>query len=318
MNDLIERYVYAVTKTLPRRQREDVAQELRGLIDDLLTERCGGRTPSEKDIRVVLTELGTPQELSAQYDEDAEKCLIGQPYFSAYKTVMGLIWVCVAVGMGVSSLILLALGQWTPGEMLGNFLANTFQGLVSAFAFVTALFAFFERRGIRWNQSLDDLPPVPKKQQEISKWESIAGIALCVVFLVVFLWVPEVLGYVETESGGYVSLFDVQAIRESWPCIAAFGLLGILGESVKLIEGRYTRRVLMVTVVTNVLSGMVAAFWLLGGKLFSFAYSTQIHSILAGSDMAANLLGNFHLFFLGILIFALVMDTAEAAYRTLK
>ncbi len=317
-NDLVERYIYAVTKGLCRKQREDVAQELRGLVEDLLAERCGGCTPSEKDVRVVLTELGDPAELAAQYGEDGKKCLIGQPYFSSYQVVMRVVWVAVAVGMGVSSLILMAIGQWTPWEMVGKFLANTIQGLTSAFAFVTLLFAFFEKRGVRWNQSLDDLPPVPQKTQEISLRESIAGIVFCVVFLVVFLWVPEVLGFVVDDRGNHVSLFDVQAIRDSWPCIAAFGLLGIAGESIKLVERRYTKKVLLVTVVTNVLSGGVAILWLGQGNLFSWAYRSQIHTILEGNDIAANLLGNFHLFFLGVLLFALVMDTAEAACRTLK
>ncbi len=317
-NDLTERYINAVTKGLNRKQREDVAQELRGLSEDLLTERCGGCTPSEKDVRVVLTELGDPGELAAQYAEDGKRCLIGQPYFSTYKMVLGVVWVAVAVGMAASSLILMAIGQWTPWEMVGNFLANTIQGLTSAFAFVTLLFAFLERRGIRWNPGLDDLPPVPQKTQEISLWESIAGIVFCVVFLVIFLWMPEVLGFALDDSGKAVSLFDVQSIRNSWPCIAAFGLLGIVGESIKLIERRYTRKVLMVTVVTNFLSAVVAVIWLGQGNLFSWAYNSQIHTILEGNDVAANLLGNFHLFFLGTLLFALAMDTAEAAYRTLK
>lgn len=318
MNDLIERYIYAVTRRLPGKQRGDVAQELRGLIEDLLAERCGGCTPKEKDVRVVLTELGDPAELALQYGEEGRACLIGQPYYSSYKVVMGVVWVAVAVGMGVSSLVLMAIGQWTPWEMVGKFLANTIQGLTSAFAFVTLLFAFFEKRGVRWNQSLDDLPPVPKKSQEISLWESAVGIGFCVIFLVIFLWVPEVLGFVVDDRGNHVSLFDVQAIRDSWPCIAAFGLLGIAGESVKLVERRYTKKVLIVTVVTNLLSAAVAILWLGRGKLFSWEYSTQIHTILEGNDIAANLLGNFHLFFLGVLLLAIVMDTAETAYRTLK
>ncbi len=317
-NDLTERYIYAVTKGLKPKQREDVAQELRGLIEDMLAERCGACTPKEKDIRVVLTELGTTAELAAQYSEDSERCLIGQPYFSTYQIVMRVVIVAVSVGMAVSSLILMAIGQWEPWEMLGKFLANTVQGLLSGFAFVTLLFAFFERRGIQWQTGLDDLPPVPKKTQEISLWESIAGIIFCVVFLVIFLWFPEALGFVKDDRGNAVSLFDVQAIRDSWPCIAAFGLLGIVGECVKLIERRYTKKVLLVPVVANLLSGAVAAVWLPSGKLFSWAYKSQIHEIFEGADIAANIMANFHLFFLGILLLALAMDTAETAYRTLK
>lgn len=108
-HDLIERYIYAVTKRLPAKSREDISQELRGLIDDMLAERCGQRTPTDKDVRVVLTELGSPSELHAKYDEDADKCLIGQPYYSTYKFVLKIVLISVAVGMTVSNLILFAL-----------------------------------------------------------------------------------------------------------------------------------------------------------------------------------------------------------------
>ena len=50
--ELQERYIYAVVRRLPRKQREDIEQELRGLIADMLEARCrggGGR---------VLQELG--------------------------------------------------------------------------------------------------------------------------------------------------------------------------------------------------------------------------------------------------------------------
>ena len=58
-NDLIERYLYAITRHLPSAQRSDVAEELRTLISDMLDERCGSLPPTAKDVRVVLTELGT-------------------------------------------------------------------------------------------------------------------------------------------------------------------------------------------------------------------------------------------------------------------
>ena len=71
-SELIRRYVYAVTKRLPRKSREDVAKELNTLIADMLEERCGQVLPTEKDVRVVLTELGTPAELYDQYSGEGK------------------------------------------------------------------------------------------------------------------------------------------------------------------------------------------------------------------------------------------------------
>ena len=81
-SELIRRYIYAVTKRLPRKSREDVAKELNTLIADMLEERCGQVLPTEKDVRVVLTELGTPAELYDQYSGEGKKCLIGPPYYA--------------------------------------------------------------------------------------------------------------------------------------------------------------------------------------------------------------------------------------------
>lgn len=77
--ELQERYIYAVVRRLPRKQREDIEQELRGLIADMLEARCRGLPPTEHDLRVVLAELGTPRELYRKYSPDAGEVSSGRP-----------------------------------------------------------------------------------------------------------------------------------------------------------------------------------------------------------------------------------------------
>lgn len=91
-NDLIERYLYAITRHLPSAQRSDVAEELRTLISDMLDERCGSLPPTAKDVRVVLTELGTPGEMVRKYTSGEGECLIGQPYYAQYLYVLKIVW----------------------------------------------------------------------------------------------------------------------------------------------------------------------------------------------------------------------------------
>ena len=104
-NDLIERYIYAVTKRLPKKIQYDVSQELRTLIDDMLSERCGDATPNEYDIKSVLTELGTPTELCEKYSPETEKCPIGSPYYSTYKYVLKIVMLCAGLGLLLSALL---------------------------------------------------------------------------------------------------------------------------------------------------------------------------------------------------------------------
>ena len=54
VQELKERYVYAVSRLLPHKIREDISAELDTLIEDMLEERCQDRPAEEKDLRVVL------------------------------------------------------------------------------------------------------------------------------------------------------------------------------------------------------------------------------------------------------------------------
>lgn len=57
-NDLIDRYIYAVTKHMKSAMKKDVAAELETIIQDMLEERCEDVIPTERDIKVVLEENG--------------------------------------------------------------------------------------------------------------------------------------------------------------------------------------------------------------------------------------------------------------------
>lgn len=321
-HDLIERYIYAVTKRLNRKQRDDVAQELRTLIDDMLTERCGERIPAEKDVRIVLTELGTPQELYSQYAEDANACLIGQPYYTTYKFVMKIVLCAVAAGMTISSVILQIL---EPQHMLGamaSWLTYVWEGMLGSFGIVTLLFAFFYQKQIKITDpfNFDDLPPVPKKNEVISKWESIAGIVFCIFFAVLFLAAPQIICIGVTDhQGSLVPVLDTQEVRCSWYIIVAFAVCGVIRESVQLQEGRYNSKVLATALITNFISAVLAIWWLLGFNLLNMQYLTNIATVFPDADnIAYQIFCRFDLFLVGVMLFALILDTADVTVKTLK
>lgn len=318
-NDLTERYIYAVTRRLPRKQREDVSMELRCLIDDMLTERCGDVLPTEKDIRVVLTELGTPQELYAKYDEEADRCLIGQPYYSTYKFVMGIVAIAVTIGMTVSSVILQLLEPQSVPGMLGRWFTMVYNSLLASFAIVTLLFAFFQHKGIRLTEpfNFDDLPPVPKKTQEISKWESIVGIVFCVIFAVLFLFTPQV--FCVIRKGLVISLFEIETVKQTWFIIVAFAACGIIRESVQLMEGRYNKKVMVTALAADAVSALLSVWWLVGFDLINQTFLSNLKEIFAGEDgIVISIFANFDLFFLGIMLFALALDAIDVTVKTLR
>ena len=111
MTDLKERYIYAVTRNLPRASRQDIERELDTLIEDMLEARCGKDAPTEKDLRVVLTELGTPAELFRKYSPDAGKALIGEGYYPQYKGFLKLLLPLIAGGLLIAHIVLLCIGE---------------------------------------------------------------------------------------------------------------------------------------------------------------------------------------------------------------
>ncbi len=319
-DDLIQRYIYAVTKRLPGKTREDVSLELSGLIDDMLSERCNGETPTDKDVRVVLTELGSPRELSEKYDTSAKKCLIGHPYYSTYLFVLKIVLICASAGLTMSSCILQIMEPQAWYAAIFQWMGMLWQGLTQAFAFVTLLFAFFYHKDVKLDEpfNFDDLPSVPKKNEEISRWDPILGIAISVIFLVLFLAAPEWIA-VFYRAETWIPMFNGEVVRSCWYLILGFTLAGLLREVVKLMEKRYNRRVLIVTVGCNVVSAGLAVWWLTTRDLFNPRFQETMMALFSGENQAiANLFANFQYFFLAVMIFALLLDTIETVVKTLR
>lgn len=320
-NDMIERYIYAVTRRMKAKVREDVSLELRSLIDDMLQERCGDETPTEKDIRVVLTELGTPQELFAKYDEDKDKCLIGQPYYSTYKFVLKIALFGILGGLAVACLILQIMEPQPILLALGEWFAMTCEALVCAFAVVTIVFAVMQRKGMKVGESfnLDELPAVPKKKQKLSVGECIFNLAFIVVFLVLFLAVPQIFCAIDTVSGTVMPVLSAEVIRGSWYLLLAFGLVGVVRESVKLLERQFNKRVFLTTAVTNVLSAGIAVWWLSGADILNPAFVGHLAVELAEEPKVFEMIfAPFNSFLLMVILLALIFDTVEAAVKTFR
>lgn len=320
--ELIDRYVYAVTKNLPRKSREDVSKELHSLISDMLEERCGAVRPTEHDLRVVLAELGTPEELAEKYSPTKDKVLIGSPYFGKYIFVLKIVLICTGAGILLATLMELLVSGTDSGFLYAMKCAGVLmQSLLAAFGFVTLLFAFFERKGVSLRfqgDSLNDLPPVPKKKAEISRTECIVGIVFSVLFTTIFLGFPGVFGVYISEGGKHTSIFLAEAVQSKWYLILGFAALGIGRECVKLLEGRYNFRVLGATAIADILSGVLAAFWLANDQILNPAFFAEIGNLFADDPaFITNVFSHFQYFFLGCMLFALTLDLLVTAVKTL-
>lgn len=323
MSDLKERYVYAVVKGLPRAVRADIERELDTLIEDMLEARCGGEEPTEKDLRVVLTELGTPAELFRKYSPDAGKALIGEGYYPQYKGFLKLLLPMIAGAMLIAHIVLLLIGEMGWGEALLNFFGTTLSALLTAFAGITIAFAVMERRGVRVgmaSDTIENLPPVPQHSEVIPRWESAIGLALCAFFGLMLLFFPSLMG-VTIEANGRMQRFCIflpEALRAGWVWITVLTVLGLVRTGYRLLEGRRNLRVLAVSLVCDALSFPAACLIFCRDGLLNPAFRQAVGNLLVGvPDFVFLMFDHFNLFFLGVILFALALDMIDDTVRTL-
>lgn len=323
--ELVERYIYAVTKRMCYKDQDDVANELRSLIDDMLAERFGDKATIE-NVKEVLTELGTPLELFQKYNSsnNARNCLIGGEHYQIYILVLKVVLSATFFGVLLSAVLSLlflpkpnTLSDWVFILDWANILI---QAPVSAFGFVTIIFAYLYYKEIKINylNDLDKLPPVPTKDKSIKKWQPIGMMCFIIVFLVVFLVAPEIIGGFG-ENDQFITMFNVDIIRNGWIAIIMFAICGVVREIVKLLEGSYNQKVLITTLISNIASGVLASFWLLNVKIINDEFIANIGTMFADNErFMIAMFSNFQYYLLGAIIFALVLDLAVAFMKYRK
>jgi len=320
-NDLVERYIYAVSKKLPRKLRKDVSDELNSIISDMLEERCGSLVPSEKDVLMVLTELGTPHELAVKYKGNAQDCLIGEPHFSSYLWWLKLAAVITIIISFINHITLFF--SRPPSnyivfvlELIPELISNFF----TAFGIVTLIFAVLYYKGIRVEseaENLLDLPEVSKKSNEISKWDCIWTIGFSVLFIVLFLGIPGSMSIF--KDGVQVPVFNIEMLRNYWYILVAIAGVGIIDSAFGLLEKRYTTRVMIVNLISNIIEAGLFVFMFTRRQVFNpdaiYALTNIFDDV---SDTAVNLITNAQSYFLVLILLGIAFDAGYTAFKTMQ
>jgi hypothetical protein len=322
-NDLIARYVYAVTRHLPGKLRADVEKELESVISDMLEVR--GEAPhAEQDVRAVLTELGRPEEMAAKYGGEERRALISGVYYLMYRRVLNLVLPIVAGVVAVVGLVAVTRGLVEPPAEVFRQLFQVFggvlEGLMGSFVTVTLIFALMEhyKAPLGGGDFLADLPTVPEKTERIQPGECVVGIVLSVVFAGVFLGAPQLL-LLNFAGSGVLYLVEPDVARSLWLPVVLWAAATVALEAFKLAEGRYTRRLAAALTVGGALKlGLALAVFLSPG----FISPTFTQFIAARfpdwSETTRLFVSNLHLLFLGVLTFALVLECVTAWVKARK
>ena len=264
---LTTRYVEAAMRTVPEKQREDLAAELEASIADQVDARVDAGQTQDAAERAVLTDLGDPDKLAAGYT-GRQLHLIGPRYYlDWWRLLKILLWTVIpSVGGAV------ALGQIIADAPVGSVIGSVWVAMLTAglhVAFWTTLvFVILERTGhetMTGEAWTPDRLPVPA-QGGATFADMLATIIMMGVLAGLVLWDLS-LGFV---PGHRVSLVD----PELWPTaivilFAIMALVAMLAVVVH-VQGRWTLR----AAITNAVLAAVAVGTLAfnGGHLLNPAF----------------------------------------------
>ncbi|MGO1949019.1 MAG: HAAS signaling domain-containing protein [Mycobacteriaceae bacterium] len=145
---LTSSYIDTVLRKLPEDSRDDIAQDLSGMISDLVDARSEAQPGSDPAgiERDVLTELGDPAVLAQRYS-GRPRYLIGPEHYPVYIRMMTLILPIVAVLSLLANAISYYLTAEEPhiGALIGVTIGKTVVPVLAAFAAITLLIGIGER-----------------------------------------------------------------------------------------------------------------------------------------------------------------------------
>jgi len=248
-SNLIERYIYDVTRRLPEASRAEVTKELQANIDDMLSEK-----PTDAEVEKVLIELGDPRILANEY-RGTKRYLIASEWTDDYLEALKI----VLIVFGAISLVFGLLDSLkapeasglflTILEVLGEVFANVFDSLCQGFVIVTLIFAgitAWSQKGGKDTWAIKCLPPLPEKQTiKFSRAGVIAELIVNLVFGITWIYVlinnATIIGWYNDVDGWNLlaPLFTDEVITPLIPLYVLSLAISLVSGIVKLGAGHW-------------------------------------------------------------------------------
>jgi hypothetical protein len=272
--NLIEAYIYEVTRRLPEKSRNDIALELRSTIEDMLADDY-----TEDDVMEGLSKLGDPARLAASY-RDTPMHLIGPKVYDAYIWTMKMIFpwaILITILAHVVETVVLFSGEESILSVViksfGIIIANIIHVLIQTFFWVTIVFIFLERVGLSktdlpmtkygtvWTPEQLKLVHIIPKKKVISRGEVIFGLVWTAIWVVLYFNADHLVGvYRSLDGSGLQMVMPAlnQSILMSYlPIVIPFAVLEIGLALYKWKERQWTMRLVIIDAFIKVLSLIV-------------------------------------------------------------
>ena len=327
--NMIDRYVYAVIKGLPQKQREDIGKEIRTLVDDMLEEYKDDESSYDSKVQRVLLGLGDPELLADSYRE-SKRYLIGPQSFDNYILLLKLVFGAIFIGISIASVIDgIFSSQSDIINMIVDYIATMFYALLQGFAWVTVAFAIAEYNGVSlpdkskknkvW--SLSDLPLLPEKAASISRIESGFAILFSTIFTSIFYFAPQLFAaYIRTGTNHFnvISVFNIAILSKYKTLILVIFILGIIKEALKLITGRWNLKLSLSLTVLNISSLILTLIIFANSAIWNPHF---ISEVLRYANVEAETLSQWINLSTGsviLFLFAYILEIVTGLYKGVK
>lgn len=327
--NLIDRYIHAVGRQLPRKDREDIQIEIRSLLEDTLDNYAAkqGRDIDDEMVVAVLEEFGSPQAIAQSYAPQ-KAYLIGPEMFPAFK-------VGVLIYAGVVTLfylLSLVFSVGTSQNVLSEFIQAVFQvapdylsALVRVLGTMVIIFAVLERilpekepEPEQWDPL--ELPEIDD-YSEVNRLGLVLETAVTIALLLLLNFFPEKIGItiIHDSQVTFVPLLG-PSYTNFLLAINIWWLLSIVLNIIVLNRGLWTRATRWAEVGINMLGVFVLYRIFVDGNFFSFnpTWITEISSNAA--ELVESLTPFFSLFtkgIIGFILFITIIEIIQQLYKLL-
>jgi hypothetical protein len=317
----IDRYLYQVSRLLPRKNKADILAEMRSTLVDTLEDRFGP-DPDRADQIAMLEEWGSPEEVAASYFPEGQY-LIGPSLYPLFRFVLG---IALAAVLG-AQLLAFGVAVFLGGETIQplEVVASLINSIPIALGWLVLVFLVLQRLDIKpdqdesvWNPA--DLPEIDA-ENEIKRREISVGLVFGLLILVLVMFFPQWIGFVSTPNGVFYPNPVVQRFL-GW--ITASLMAGIVLDLYLLWAGRWTLTTRMLKIAVNFLSLAVLLLllqghseWLVSRGVDSFLI--VVDQIPAMVEKGWEILG-MAAFWLAFLVASIVttIETAVMIYRLVR
>lgn len=328
---LIELYIKEVTKRLPEKKRDEVAEELRSMIEKMLPD-----TYTEQDAKNVLSELGHPAVLASRYAE-RPMYLIGPRYYDLYLQLLKLI---LPIAITVTTIIIIIVtivsgaGEVPVftiiGDLIGAIISGIINTVVQAIFWLTLVLAIVERTEHSKSQrplalnfeewTPDDLKEFPErphilKEKKIPRSQIFGSLIWTAIWTTVYFNADKLLGiYQQGQQGGLeftTPIFNQDVLVSYWPLIILVVVLEITLAVYQWRALQWTNKLALFNAFVQTTSVLVFILIFTNSNLINAAFRQWLTQLFGGTAGLNWLIGSI----LVVVIISSAIDVIQGIRR---